>query len=70
MTEPVDNGAKQLVALLAEGVDRNHRPPPYNRRYAQSPSLRRAWIEMCYTRGANQPNIVALLAEGVDRNVI
>ena len=56
------------VALLAEGVDRNHDyftsalPSP------QSPSSRRAWIEIKKRgRGSSHP-CVALLAEGVDRN--
>ena len=34
------------VALLAEGVDRNKGRPPPIHQVAQSPSSRRAWIEM------------------------
>ena len=35
-----------LVALLAEGVDRNIIAPPYTTLNRLSPSSRRAWIEM------------------------
>ena len=57
------------VALLAEGVDRNHTYMPDMIDLMASPSSRRAWIEigMVGTPAAGQP--VALLAEGVDRNM-
>ena len=57
------------VALLAEGVDRNGFV--HIEHYAQlfeSPSSRRAWIEMVYSYNPDAPDDVALLAEGVDRN--
>ena len=59
-----------MVALLAEGVDRNSLLPRSQEEYGWSPSSRRAWIEIRMSRimpGALQ---VALLAEGVDRNAI
>ena len=34
----------------------------------QSPSSRRAWIEIAALGGIGVPTLVALLAEGVDRN--
>ena len=57
-----------LVALHPEGVDRNrHRnvfePPP-----PQSPSTRRAWIEIMYDSNLSISALVALHPEGVDRN--
>ena len=57
-----------LVALLAEGVDRNESRQQMNGKKPSSPSSRRAWIEI--TRGLCAGNVdeVALLAEGVDRN--
>ena len=57
-----------MVALLAEGVDRNNQP---SRRYydpRRSPSSRRAWIEISRASAAAMVVMVALLAEGVDRN--
>ena len=57
-----------VVALLAEGVDRNS----YNAEFKDipngSPSSRRAWIEILETNLDNTQMAVALLAEGVDRN--
>ena len=38
------------VALLAEGVDRNHQPGVDLRPEQESPSSRRAWIEITFTR--------------------
>ena len=60
---------KFAVALLAEGVDRNsvchaELVLPY-----QSPSSRRAWIEICIFVVMCLDFRVALLAEGVDRNM-
>ena len=57
-----------LVALLAEGVDRNafFSKPVCPR--PGSPSSRRAWIEIFLRRGLLVGQRVALLAEGVDRN--
>ena len=57
-----------MVALLAEGVDRNYlqeRPKPTA---ATSPSSRRAWIEIIIYQRHQRYILVALLAEGVDRN--
>ena len=57
------------VALLAEGVDRNSSIAYLEQCLAQSPSSRRAWIEMSRS-SVSTPSLsaVALLAEGVDRN--
>ena len=57
-----------LVALLAEGVDRNHGCVAERGHHKTSPSSRRAWIEIGYTHCAWCYYAVALLAEGVDRN--
>ena len=58
-----------IVALLAEGVDRNVIATLNIRNSMGSPSSRRAWIEITF-RIARVELIfqVALLAEGVDRN--
>ena len=55
------------VALLAEGVDRNHRLQLGNVQH-RSPSSQRAWIEMPRASSGTPTKTVALLAEGVDRN--
>ena len=57
------------VALLAEGVDRNHTYMPDMIDLMASPSTRRAWIEILGAIVGPKPHIVALLAEGVDRNI-
>ena len=57
-----------LVALLAEGVDRNRSSRSLSVSLCSSPSSRRAWIEICCARPSTGFCIVALLAEGVDRN--
>ena len=57
-----------IVALLAEGVDRNIDFYYFYVPNRMSPSSRRAWIEietLCKIWGLGN---VALLAEGVDRN--
>ena len=41
----------KYVALLAEGVDRNSLCLLVTRFHQRSPSSRRAWIEILYTRG-------------------
>ncbi len=56
------------VALLAEGVDRNKQWREGKDRTGQSPSSRRAWIEIRQGASKQNPVGVALLAEGVDRN--
>ena len=56
------------VALLAEGVDRNNSLPESATGQYESPSSRRAWIEMSKQWSKTVKNDVALLAEGVDRN--
>ena len=57
-----------LVALLAEGVDRNHIVVPLVFDFDGSPSSRRAWIEIEPSGRDQNREHVALLAEGVDRN--
>ena len=57
-----------IVALLAEGVDRNTISSIKRIETVWSPSLRRAWIEMFSFSCWIHPGGVALLAEGVDRN--
>ena len=56
------------VALLAEGVDRNSHRSRLWGATVQSPSSRRAWIEIFAVEIVQIPRLVALLAEGVDRN--
>ena len=56
------------VALLAEGVDRNKLLILAHYIRNQSPSSRRAWIEMSMWTKSPVSGSVALLAEGVDRN--
>ena len=59
----------RLVALLAEGVDRN-RNSICSRVEQSSVALLAEGVDRnlaCYTKQA-QPDYVALLAEGVDRN--
>ena len=58
------------VALLAEGVDRNNMNHDQVMELAESPSSRRAWIEIGVCRTAYNRRRVALLAEGVDRNTM
>ena len=57
-----------MVALLAEGVDRNSLLPRSQEEYGWSPSSRRAWVEIRRSVLPAIPLPVALLAEGVDRN--
>ena len=57
------------VALLAEGVDRNQPPPAPDDTPEESPSSRRAWIEITCLSFIPAHPPVALLAEGVDRNI-
>ena len=61
-------GAGVVVALLAEGVDRNKIDLQDTTGQTESPSSRRAWIEMALTATQKAGCGVALLAEGVDRN--
>ena len=58
----------KVVALLAEGVDRNCTREWYIYLQKRSPSSRRAWIEMERFCAISHTVVVALLAEGVDRN--
>ena len=58
-----------MVALLAEGVDRNSSPDRYATGWISSPSSRRAWIEIGKAARRDEKGQVALLAEGVDRNL-
>ena len=60
---------KWNVALLAEGVDRNSYKTVAFNWVKQSPSSRRAWIEMVWYVIIIVCKCVALLAEGVDRNL-
>ena len=57
-----------MVALLAEGVDRNCLVIVGGFGVFQSPSSRRAWIEIPLPGNRCVLQRVALLAEGVDRN--
>ena len=57
-----------LVALLAEGVDRNLYPVLLLVLCGASPSSRRAWIEIFRDNLVSRQLHVAILAEGVDRN--
>ena len=57
-----------LVALLAEGVDRNREFAKGFEKLSESPSSRRAWIEIILAAAFSNLEHVALLAEGVDRN--
>ena len=57
-----------VVALLAEGVDRNLDRVAEGGGGRWSPSSRRAWIEIRQPRRRTGDDWVALLAEGVDRN--
>ena len=38
--------------------------------FLQSPSSRRAWIEISRAAWLSTPRFVALLTEGVDRNIV
>ena len=58
-----------LVALLAEGVDRNKNMHRTVTGVVGSPSSRRAWIEISTIYSKLSIKFVALLAEGVDRNI-
>ena len=58
----------RIVALLAEGVDRNMIDKNGRQIQTGSPSSRRAWIEISCPSGHPIIIPVALLAEGVDRN--
>ena len=58
----------KCVALLAEGVDRNTTPAAEDEEEPESPSSRRAWIEIFGLLRGEHLGPVALLAEGVDRN--
>ena len=58
----------RLVALLAEGVDRNRLVMMTVPLVKLSPSSRRAWIEILSMTADGRALGVALLAEGVDRN--
>ena len=58
------------VALLAEGVDRNSGSCTSSLVFKQSPSSRRAWIEIQLRVLTSTSKVVALLAEGVDRNIV
>ena len=57
-----------MVALLAEGVDRNQYGWFEQLFQYGSPSSRRAWIEIYSRYCGSRKGGVALLAEGVDRN--
>ena len=56
------------VALLAEGVGRNRHGFPDDNRDWESPSSRRAWVEIGRDADDRRLQLVALLAEGVGRN--
>ena len=46
MRSPIVSLTEQAVALLAEGVGRNFLRLPFTHPALQSPSSRRAWVEM------------------------
>ena len=56
------------VALLTEGVDRNNDETGAFTNDKESPSSRRAWIEITSFLASSMFDTVALLTEGVDRN--
>ena len=58
-----------MVALPAEGVDRNVLGLNTASQAASSPSPRRAWIEILMQEVQSYKPSVALPAEGVDRNM-
>ena len=58
------------VALHPEGVDRNCNTVGRVRRERQSPSTRRAWIEIFEAAVMMMDDEVALHPEGVDRNAL
>ena len=66
----MDSANTLRVALLAEGVDRNKIKATHLLLRTESPSSRRAWIEMSPLVYHNRGVFVALLAEGVDRNLL
>ena len=59
----ITNGKSSNVALLAEGVDRNSPLSSFDHDGVESPSSRRAWIEIAQ-------NFKLRVAEGVDRNFV
>ena len=65
--EPISRN-RSMVALLAEGVDRNTITEVQGSYGRLSPSSRRAWIEIDRSASDLWRCTVALLAEGVDRN--
>ena len=65
---PLDKAGRLIVALLAEGVDRNPWLIWFASAAMVSPSSRRAWIEIAEDCYGIMTKEVALLAEGVDRN--
>ena len=67
---PVICADAAVVALLAEGVDRNTYEGQTFDELNLSPSSRRAWIEIVQRTDPSDGEIVALLAEGVDRNMM
>ena len=69
MSMSPQRASRGIVALLAEGVDRNVYPVDCCSKVYTSPSSRRAWIEIPWIAHTPYMTAVALLAEGVDRNV-
>ena len=69
MGRSTESKARPSVALLTEGVDRNDRVADDRGDLLQSPSSRRAWIEMQAAALSSPAPPVALLTEGVDRNI-
>ena len=68
MVQAMPLAARSAVALLAEGVDRNSTVERAAVSAVESPSSRRAWIEILNHLASDEVAAVALLAEGVDRN--
>ena len=67
-TQAPDRVGDRYVALPTEGVDRNPGRDWTRPRSRQSPSPRRAWIEIREDVIRNAQANVALPTEGVDRN--
>ena len=64
----VENTWNAIVALHPEGVDRNAFDRTKLHNQEESPSTRRAWIEILFDEGIYNAFGVALHPEGVDRN--
>ena len=64
-----NTSVEQAVALRTEGVDRNINVDKDKSASIESPSARRAWIEILHLPRKAHRSHVALRTEGVDRNL-